>query len=157
MSELIKSLRNAYLKTTQQLEEGIKMADETTYASSYLGRYFSQQALHALMGSYFWFRLKKDKFQEPFLDKGYEPEFENQPKNLMPREDLLDFLDQVRERALRFFDHEDSWLYQKNVLYDQYNNLDIALMQIRHMMYHVGYISASLMASHQSESIKWIG
>lgn len=44
-----------------------------------------------------------------------------------------------------FFDEkEDSWLLEPNVLYEKITNLDVINMQIRHIMYHVGYCNCIL-------------
>lgn len=147
----------AYFKSLQQLENGIRQADEKTYSMKLSGRYVWQQALHALMGSYFWFRLENSKFVEPFKDQGYEAEFENEPKNQMKKNDLLMFLEDVKARALAFFSHEDAWFFETNNIYPKMNNLEVVLMQTRHMMYHVGYISASLMQGNNPQKIEWIG
>lgn len=146
----------AYFKSLEQLENGIRQADQKTYSMKLSGRYVWQQALHTLMGSYFWFRLEKTKFVEPFKDQGYEPEFLNEPRNQIPKNDLLLFLEDVKARSLAFFSHEDEWFLNDNVIYSKKNNLEVAFMQMRHMMYHVGYLSACLMQGSSPQKIEWI-
>jgi hypothetical protein len=51
----------------------------------------------------------------------------------------------VTQEAIVFFkDKSNSWLSEPNVIYNKITNLDVINMQIRHIMYHVGYCNCIL-------------
>ncbi len=151
----IQEFKKSYFNSITQLLEGISNSSDVTYISIINGRYYWQQCLHALMGSFFWFRIKNEKFVEPFLQEGYYPEFTKEPLKIMPKQDLIAFLNTVKDCAEEFFNHDDVWLLEDNVIYPKYTNLKVALMQIRHITYHVGYLSACLMNIEQVK-IEWV-
>ncbi len=156
---IIKSQKHAYLLSLRMMHQVIEKADDATWTSRLCGHFFWQQILHALMGTYFWFRDGEESFEtfnEPFKNKGYEPEFEHEPKNHMPKEEMLGFYDTVKKRVDAYFDGKtDAWLEEPSKLYPKMTHNDIIGMQIRHMMYHVGYCGA-LLKEHQQTDVTWI-
>ncbi|XMB66552.1 DinB family protein [Mycoplasmatota bacterium zrk1] len=153
---MIKMLKNQYLLVFQMLETLLKEVSEETYIKKVGGYFFWQQILHALMGSHFWFRSSNEPFVEPYLDRGYFPELEKEAKNVMTKDELLEFSRQVRLQVDEYFNtRDDKWLSDKSVLYSKLTNLEIITMQIRHLMYHTGYCSA-LMNIEEDYKLEWI-
>ena len=153
---VIENMKTQYMLVFQMMETIVNDISEETYYKKIGGHFFWQQLLHALMGSHFWFRLNNEPFVEPFLDREYFPEFQQEPDNVMPREELLGFILLIRAQVDEFFDNKtDEWLSQNSALYPKLSNIEIITMQIRHLMYHTGYCSA-LMNNEDNYKMNWI-
>ena len=145
-----------YMLVFQMLEDVINNANDNIWNMKTGGHVFWQQILHSLMGSHFWFRLSNEKFIEPFIEKGYYPELEKDPENIMEKAELIKYKEEVRTIVEEYFKNkDDNWLKEPSILYNKLSNLEIIMMQIRHLMYHVGFCSA-LLRENQATQIKWI-
>ena len=154
--EAVRQCCNQYMLAFDMVENILNTVSDVMYLKKAGGHVFWQQILHALMGTHFWFRTVNNKFIEPFLDKKYYPEMEKDPENLMLRDELKDFSNTIRKQVLDYFNlKDDEWLFQSCVLYSKLSNFEIISMQIRHLMYHVGYLNG-LLNEYSQPTISWL-
>ncbi|MFP4479041.1 MAG: DinB family protein [Candidatus Izemoplasmatales bacterium] len=155
---IIKTQKTQFTYCLEILKQVIEKSDETIWTQKVGGHVFWQQILHTLMGTYFWFRDVQesfDDFKEPFKASLYYPEFEKDPENNMTKAQMFDFYHEVCDHVDDYFEGKtNDWLTQPAKLYDQLTNNDVINMQIRHVMYHVGFLSA-LLKDHRDIEIKW--
>ncbi len=153
---IVKQSHNQYLLAFKMLENILNAATEEIYNKKVGSHIFWQQILHALMGSYFWFRTVKSKFNEPFIEKKYYSELEKDPENIMPIKDLKAFFHTVNKQVTNYFNIlDDNTIFKPCVLYPKLSNYEIISMQIRHMMYHVGYLNG-LLSEYEHKTIPWL-
>lgn len=144
-NKLVKANSNQYFLVFKMLENILNNVSDEFYLKKVGGHIFWQQILHALMGTHFRFRQEKGNFEEPCREQKYYPELEKDPENTMPREQLTSFMEQVKIEAEAYFHSKDDiWLTSPCVLYSKLTNYEIISMQIRHLMYHVGYLNGLL-------------
>lgn len=155
---------NNVLKTTKthfdlsfsMLEEMIEKCPDDLWNAKKGGFVFWQQLLHAFTGINFWLRMNNDEFIEPFADKKVYPELDQDPENQLTKEDLTEYKNAVKEISKVFFaDKDDEWLEDNSIIYDKIKNLDVILMQIRHLQYHVGHCN-SILRENNREAVEWL-
>jgi hypothetical protein len=117
---------------------------------------FWQQILHALTGINFWMRLQNEPFQEPFAERKVYPELDHDPATHLSKAELTEYAQTVQRLTQTFFaDHDDAWLVSPAAGYAQITNLDVIMMQIRHIQYHVGHCN-SILREQRRPAVAWI-
>ncbi|MEC9485174.1 MAG: hypothetical protein UMR38_04810 [Candidatus Izemoplasma sp.] len=84
------------------LEQVIDKTHDQLLKKELDGHYVWQEIYHALMGSYFWFRLKKKPFKQPYNQAIYFPELEEKAKKNLDKADINHFLIDVKRRVSNF-------------------------------------------------------
>lgn len=155
MNEAVKTMKMQFNLAFSMIGEFIELCPDELWEEKLGGHIFWQQLLHTYTGTNFWFRLEKNKFVEPFEGKNVYPELEKDAETCIRKDQLMVFLSSVESTARIFFDDkEDQWLTEANVIFDKINNLDVINMQIRHIMYHVGYCNC-ILNDQNVEMVKW--
>ena len=113
-----------------------------------------QHIYHALAGSWIWFRPAGRPFQEPPLGEGIA-ELKVYPQQNQTKQQVLAFAVEAKARAVAFFAmaKEGQNLTAAYSFYDKISNLDVIMMQIRHIQHHVGYCN-SILAEHNA-AVPW--
>ena len=144
-NELIKSVKERFFISFSMLEKLINICPGELWNRKVSGFVFWQQLLHAFTGQHFWLRLENSEFVEPFNDKFVYPELEKDPVNVLSKDVMTAFCKETKVIAEKwFFEKDDNWLKLPSMIYDKYNNNDVIIEQIRHIMYHVGHCDAIL-------------
>jgi hypothetical protein len=144
-NNLVKIMEVQFNLAFSMISEFLEKCPDEIWNKKLGGHIFWQQLLHTYTGTNFWFRIKKEKFIEPFQGKEVYPEFEDDPKDFISKGEMENFVSLVTQEAIVFFkDKSNSWLSEPNVIYNKITNLDVINMQIRHIMYHVGYCNCIL-------------
>lgn len=153
---MIGSVKTQFTLAFQMLEELIDGDNKDIWDKKVGGYVYFQQLLHTLMGTHFWFRDDHQPFKEPFQEYYYYPELEHDPEQVMAKKELIIYKEEVKKIVNHYFDSkDDTWLAQSAKVYPKLTNLEIIFMQIRHVMYHVGYANAVL-KELKKETVKWI-
>lgn len=156
MNKIIETVKIQFNLAFSMISEFIEICPDELWNKKLGGHIFWQQLLHTYTGTNFWFRLQKHEFVEPFQGHNVYPELEKDAETEISKEQLKEFLLEVKKEAEEFFkDKEDSWLLEPNVLFDKINNLDVISMQIRHIMYHVGYCNC-ILNENGADKVNWI-
>ncbi len=104
-----------------------------------------QQILHALCGTLFWMRGSSGEFDEPFRDREVYPEFERDPVGTVTKGEMRALAERTSALTEAFFaGKDDVWLLAPSAIYDKRTNAEVALGQIRHLMYHAGHFDCAL-------------
>jgi uncharacterized damage-inducible protein DinB len=134
----------------------IRDSPEDLWGQKAGGFVFWQQILHTLTGLNFWMRLEKTPFTEPFSGKKIYPELDKAPEDVLSKMELREYKEQVAQLCNAFFEgKDDAWLRQASVLYGKISNLDVVMMQVRHMQYHVGHCN-SILRERGVEAVAWM-
>ena len=109
------------------------------------GFVFWQQLLHALEGVAYWLRLEGDGYSPAFPRLRVYPELDREAVDQLSKQQLLDYQQKVRAGAENYFARlTEPLLLEKSLLDPELSNLDIILLQIRHLQYHVGHCNSIL-------------
>ncbi|QVK18773.1 DinB family protein [Mycoplasmatota bacterium] len=153
---MVEKCKNQFNLVFSMLEKLIEESSEKIWNQKIGGHIYFQQLLHTLMGINFWFRDNNDQFIEPFKERGFYPEFEEDPLSVMSKTELINYKNTVKGIINQFFfNRSDQWLNEKSLVYSKLSNLDIIFMQVRHVQYHIGYCNA-LLHENEENKISWI-
>jgi uncharacterized damage-inducible protein DinB len=140
---LINSLKKQFFFPFSMLEKITEICPDELWNKKVSGYIFWQQLLHTFTGEHFWLRQENSEFIEPFKDKNVYPEMEKEPENILTKEVLRNFCNETKEIAEKWFNgKDDDWLKLSSKIYNKLTNLDVVIMQIGHMMYHIGHFDA---------------
>ena len=139
----VNSLKNNFFMSFTMLEKIIEICPYELWNSKKSGFIFWQQLLHAFTGMQFWLREENIPFIEPFMEKKVYPELDGEPENNLSKDDIKKCSEDSKIIGKKWFDgKDDTWLKKPSKVYEKITNLDVIIMQIRHMMYHVGHFEA---------------
>jgi hypothetical protein len=152
----LKMAERQFFLPFSMLEKVIEKCPENLWNEKKSGYIFWQQILHALTGIGFWFRLTNEKFIEPFYEKKVYPELEKDAETNLLKEEIVDYKNEVKRLCEEFFcGKDDAWLNEDSILFSKIKNIDVVMMQIRHVQYHVGYCN-SIFKENGVEPVEWI-
>jgi len=115
-----------------------------------------KQILHAATGMKFWFRSADEPFRVPDFGRGVVEGLDKVSPACPTREELRSYLEEVTDRAWRFFDElDDDGLGGPCELTDKLTKADVILEQIRHVQHHVG-VSNGLLKAQGLPTAEWI-
>jgi len=155
MNKTVTIMKNQFNLAFSMICEFIDVCPDELWEEKLGGHIFWQQLLHTYTGTNFWFRIEKLEFIEPFNDKNVYPELEHDAEICLTKRELRDLIVIIEnEIDIFFIDKEDVWLISPNVLFANITNLDVISMQIRHIMYHVGYCNC-LLNQQSSKTVEW--
>ncbi|MGI6578321.1 MAG: DinB family protein [Eubacteriales bacterium] len=153
---ILTKMKNHFFMSFSMLEKMIDHCPDDLWNVKAGGFVFWQQIIHALTGSKFWMRKPGSAFEEPFAERNVYPELEQDPEGLVSKDEMREYMDHVKLLCIEFFDgKDDEWLLSPAGIYDKITNLDIVLMQIRHLQYHVGHCN-SILRDRNLEAVDWI-
>jgi uncharacterized damage-inducible protein DinB len=117
-----------------------------------------QHVLHATYSLQKWMRTPEARFDPPTFAAESAVNLAAPAEPAMARETLRKYLQEVGEHCLRLLESaEDDQLLQKvGINGGMYTLLDQTLGQVRHLMYHVGCISA-ILRRETGQPLPWIG
>lgn len=152
----VETIRRHFDLSFAMLEKMIDQCPDELWNKKHGGFVFWQQLLHAFTGIHFWMRLSNEIFVEPFSDRKVYPELDQDPQDELTKNDLRDYMEKVKRICKSFFENQnDEWLNGSSVLDNRLKNIDIALMQIRHIQYHVGHCN-SILREQNKEAVEWL-
>ncbi|MDP4143568.1 MAG: DinB family protein [Bacillota bacterium] len=155
-TELLEISRRQFNLSFSMLERIIYQCPADLWNEKNGGFVFWQQLLHTLTAVDFWMRKASGKFTEPFANKRVYPELDKDPEDNLSREQLIGYMNKVKEVYEVFFENkDDEWLCNNSVVHDKIKNIDIIFMQIRHIQYHVGHCN-SILRDKGREAVEWI-
>ena len=125
------------------LEKIIEICPDELWNSKKSGYVFWQQLLHTFSGMLYWLREENTEFIEPFREMNVYPEMEKDPENVLSKEDITQCCDNARKAGEQWFSgKDDDWLKLPSKIYDKITNFDVMIMEIKHVMYHIGHCEA---------------
>jgi hypothetical protein len=156
----VESLRGQFSSTFKMLKTFVEVCPQEVWESCFFGFSYPvwYQVFHASFFIDFWFRDAYDgsKYRSAVFDERIPPEYEHEvdPALMIPREEMLAFLDKLEDKTERFFNNlHDGMLGDLIVKSDEnYTYTDVILGQIRHVMYNVGYLNGILRSLNLDES-----
>ena len=111
---------------------------------------------HVLSGVRYWMRLKPGELRNPFPGKNLYPDFEKEPEQTLSKEEINQYIESVKIACEDFFNiMTNTQLQDKSFLTDSFTNLDIILLLMRHIQYHVGQCNTILKENNQ-KTVAWI-
>lgn len=117
---------------------------------------FWQYIFHALSGIHYWMRLENSKLPDPFPGKHLYPDFEDEPVQTLSNREIKRYGETVRNSCIDYFTSlNDNILTEKSVLSGSFTNLDIILLMIRHIQYHVGQCN-TILKENNLKTVKWL-
>ena len=117
---------------------------------------FWQYIYHTLSGVHYWMRLKKSDLRDPFPGKKLYPDFEDEPEQALTNQEIKNYCDTVKKSCEDYFKTiKDTMLIKKSVLSGSFTNLDVILLMIRHIQYHVGQCN-SMLKEKRLKTVAWI-
>jgi len=153
---IINSLKIHFFKTFSMLEEIIELCPNKLWYNKISGFIFCQQILHTLYWTKYW--LIKEEIP---LDKLWEniheiSKMETDVIENITKENVRKYSYEVKcivEKLL--INKDDNWLKMKSEKHIKINNFDIIEMQIKHIMYHIGFCDA-IFRENKIETIKYL-
>jgi len=117
---------------------------------------FWRLVFHALSGTHFWMRIHNVPFKEIIPGKNLYPDFDGEPEQILQKDELKVYGKNVKTGCEEYFKTlNDSLLCRKSAIYDSYTNMDVILVQIRHIQYHTGQCN-TILKQKGIETVKWI-
>lgn len=127
------------------IENLIEKTPDSIWCENRGGFVYWQQIFHALTSSLYWLRTEDGTFFEPFKELNLYPKLDKDPENQLTKKQISKLLKEAEELADYFFNRYSSdQLLRDSVLVHDITGLDIVLMQIRHLQYHIGYCEGLL-------------
>ncbi|HSP47819.1 MAG TPA: DinB family protein [Clostridiaceae bacterium] len=143
--KLLLTVRRHFNLSFSMLEQLLETCPDDLWNQKRSGFIYWQQLLHALTGIGFWFRDRKVDFKEPFAGRKVYPELDHEPEESLDKAEIKAYKEEVKEIIEAFFaDKNDEWLGQPCAIFRKITNLDVILMEIRHILYHVGHCDSIL-------------
>lgn len=156
MNNLIKSIRINFFLSFEMLEKLIEQTPDEIFNIKAGGFIYWQQLLHALSGAHYWMRRPESSFSELFPERKLYPELDNDPYGNITKAELIEYKNSIKALCETFFNgKDDEFLLKPSGIYDKISNLDIVLMQIRHIQYHVGHCN-SILRGKGLKAVQWI-
>ncbi len=144
-SGMIGAMRKQLELSLGMIEGEIEACPDTLWNEKAGGFVFWQQILHALTGTLYWTRTSPGGFTEPFCDREVYPELDGDPVGRVTKEEMLGLAGETRKAVEAFLaGKDDAWLLAPNAIYAKISNADVAIGQIRHLMYHAGHCDSAL-------------
>lgn len=121
------------------------------------GYIFWHQIIHALGGTYLFFRDEKINFFDGIADGinglSINNELDAEPqdviKELYTKNDLLNICNGTRTQCEKWFKGKnDAWLYLPFKMIDNLTNFSVTIGQLEHIMYHIGHCEAIFRANN---------
>ncbi|MDC7235594.1 MAG: DinB family protein [Spirochaetales bacterium] len=129
----------------EMMENLIRSAPDSLWNEKRGGFVFWQQIYHALTGAQYWLRTDTKEIPEPYCNLKLYPELEHDPESNLSKKQILKVLDDTASEAESFFDrYSSAQLLLDSVLVHDITGLDVVLMQIRHLQYHIGHCEGIL-------------
>ncbi len=145
---------NIYLDV---IEDIIKRCPDKLWNEKSSGYIFSHQLIHALGGTYLFFRDEKIDFFEGIADGingvSINNELDVGPedgiKDMYTKDDLLKICDGTRTQCEKWFKGKnDDWLSSPFKMMENLTNFSVTIRQAEHVMYHIGHCEAIFRANN---------
>jgi hypothetical protein len=143
---LLDKLKNHLFVSFSMLEKVIEICPDEIWNKKISGFIFWQQILHTIYFGHFWLRDENNEFNDPFKNKNIYPELEKDPENVLTKEELKNYIYELKEIVEKWLlSKDDNWL--KKIFFskppheslDKATNFDIIMNQIKHFDYHIGH------------------
>jgi hypothetical protein len=140
----LNSLKKYFFAAFSMLEKVLEICPDALWNKKAAGFVFWQQLVHTFGGVHYWLREENTEFIDPFKDQNVYPErMEKDPENILSKDVLKQYCKETKEIAERWFNgKDDNWLKLSSEIYNEVTNNEAVLMQIKHIMYHVGHCEA---------------
>lgn len=146
--------RENYLALMKMIEQTIKLCPDQLWADKSLQPQFWQEIYHTLYYLDFYFGTNWKKQPERFEVKENLGEV---PKTILSKEELLSYLDEIREKCVNVLDNlTNEQIQGKNSYFWTGPTLSHKLVyNIRHSQHHVGKIN-NILSANGIEAAKWV-
>jgi len=156
MNDIVQRLKPHFFLSFDMLETMIDACPDRLWNQKHGGFLFWQQVLHAFHGNQYWTRPLGKEFIEPFAPRLVYPELDHDPVDRVSQGEMRAWAAQIREQNQAFFaDKTDAWLTEASAVQPSLTNLDVVVMQIRHLQYHVGHCNA-ILRENRVQAVEWI-
>jgi hypothetical protein len=137
-------LKKYFFGSFSMLEKILEICPDELWNKKAAGIVFWQQLAHAFGGAHYWLREENTEFIDPFKDQNiYLERMEKDPESILSKGVLRQYCKEIKEIAEKWFNgRDDDWLKLPSKIYNKATNNEAALMQIKHIMYHVGHCEA---------------
>jgi hypothetical protein len=108
---LLDSLKNNFFISFSMMEKVMEICPDELWNCKKSGFIFWQQLLHTLAGIQYWLREENTQFDEPFKEKNVYPELDGNPENILSKEDIKKYCNEVKQLVNKWFEgKDDNWL-----------------------------------------------
>jgi len=148
---LVKKFEKRFSIYFNVLEDIIEMCPDEIWDKRLSGYIFWQQLVHTFSGTYLWMRDEKINFIDG-IDNGIngfkintelDVEQKEALKDSYTKNDVLKICNGAKDNCNKWFTgKDDNWLVSPFKMYEKLTNFDVTIMQIEHIMYHIGHCEA---------------
>ncbi|AIQ47342.1 hypothetical protein R70723_16685 [Paenibacillus sp. FSL R7-0273] len=112
---------------------------------------------HTATSMKFWFRLQKEEeFIIPDFGRDITEALDEDCTDYPTKEEMKTYIQEIAGIARTFLDQlTDDNVMEPCVLFAEITNMDVVLMQIRHVQHHVGYCN-SILNSNSLKAVEWV-
>jgi len=154
--KILEIFKNHFYNSLTMLEKTIDQCPDNMWYKKHGGFPIWQQILHAAESIYYWMRINDEEYILPFEGKKVYYELNQQPVDILTKKEIEDFFNIIKFRCNDFFTSLRSIdILNKSKIEKSLTFLDIILLQIRHIQYHVGHIN-SILRENDLEPVQWI-
>ncbi|MBN1577882.1 MAG: DinB family protein [Chitinispirillaceae bacterium] len=154
--DTLRILKRQFEPALQMIEQVITACPDDLWSDNPHGRPIWKRLLHALESVDFFLNdFGAYHFRE--TGKKVSPEFNAADKECLSKDEMIVYFGKVRAKCSAAFEAlDDSRLPDRSVAHPEYTNLDIFILQIRHLALNIGRCHEAL-AANGIESPGWIG
>jgi len=115
-----------------------------------------QQIFHVLSGLRYWMKDRNGEHEDDYLELRIYPELEKDPEDRLTIDQVLKYKADLNNQIDLYFNKkDDAWLLEESIVDTSKTNLEIILMEIRHIQYHLGCFE-SYLRDKKIKTQEWI-
>ena len=120
------------------------------------GKAFWHIVFHMLAGTHYWLRLSPTELPKAFPGKVLYPDFEQEQIDTLSKADILGYMEVVRTSCDTYFQQiREDMLTETSPFSESVTHLDIILVLMRHIQYHVGECN-TILKENNIKPVGWI-
>ncbi|MBN1696559.1 MAG: DinB family protein [Spirochaetales bacterium] len=154
INDIYGSLDRHFFLSLSMLESFIEICPDELWYETRGGFPFWQQLLHTYSGIHYWMR-STEKADDPFPGKILYPELDNIPEDTISKTEMTDYAKVIRKKCGVYFKNLPHRLFDASIVDRERTNLDVVLMLIRHIQYHVGGCD-SILRGERKSPVAWL-
>jgi uncharacterized damage-inducible protein DinB len=129
---------------------------DTVWYEKRNGKAFWHLLYHMLSGAHYWLRVGPGELSDFFPGKTLYPDFEHEQNDTLTKDDINRYMEIVRTSCDSYFQHmSEDLLTKKSPFSDSFTHMDLILMLMRHIQYHVGECN-TILKENNCKPAGWI-
>jgi hypothetical protein len=98
-----------------------------------------QQVFHVLSGLRYWMKDKELENENDYSELKIYQELEKDPEDILTIDQIIKYEAKLNNQIDQYFNKKsDKWLLKESIVDNTKNNLEVIIMEIRHIQYHLG-------------------